>query len=82
MASTSIANDFDDTQKQCEEWLGRIAFFIMLDNIHTRGQRIGQAFMNSLTADEYNKLTGSLNDPFYRDDWDSIQRAIDYLLEN
>jgi hypothetical protein len=33
-----------------------------------KGQRQGQAFMNSIDKDSYIRLTGSILDPFYRDD--------------
>lgn len=43
-------------------------------------QRDGQAFMNVLRemdVDEYNRLTGSFSDPFYRDS--RIPEAVDIL---
>ncbi len=43
-------------------------------------QRLGQAFMNSLSPRDYHVLSGSLFDPFYRDDKDSVIRALEYLL--
>ena len=44
-----------------------------------RGQRLGQAFMNSLREDESRALTGTSKDPFYRDDLASVLAALEWL---
>lgn len=46
----------------------------------TQGERIGQAFVNSLSRKDYGRLTGSIWDPFYKNDNESIHVAIDKLL--
>ena len=43
-----------------------------------KGQRMGQAFMNALPEDLYNKLTGTLLDPFHKDEL--TLKALDYLI--
>ena len=82
MTITAQDNDFGDIKRDCEEWLGRIPYFVMLDNIHIREQRIGQAFMNALPLKDWNTLVDTPADPSHRDDWDAIHRALDYLLEH
>lgn len=83
MSSTITSNEKPElTKKDCLEYLGRIPAFICMDNIHTRKHRVGQAWMNSLTSGDYAKLTGSLYDPFYADDWPAVIRALRFLLEN
>jgi hypothetical protein len=44
------------------------------------GQRAGQAFMNSLPASMYDKLTSKPIDPFYKSDSGSVLKALDYLI--
>lgn len=46
------------------------------------GQRIGQAFMNCLPAGAYIFLSGSAYDVFYSDDFDEVNAAMDYLIDN
>lgn len=43
------------------------------------GDRLGQAFMLSLSDSDYNKLAGSLYDPFYKDSQKAIDDAIEFL---
>lgn len=43
------------------------------------GERLGQAFMNTLDAVDYVRLTGSLYDPFYYDTPARVFAAIEYL---
>lgn len=69
------------TKDDCIEYLdsiGREAFVTW----RGYGQRIGQAWFNSLTPSDCAKLTGTLYDPFYRDDWLSVRQALMFLLEN
>ena len=47
----------------------------------SEGWRLGQTFMKVLPFEYYDILAGSLVDPFYKDDWDSVCKALDYLLE-
>lgn len=42
-------------------------------------QRLGQAFFNALRPSERNRLVGSLHDPFYKNDVESVLAAIEYL---
>lgn len=49
--------------------------------IWARGQRMGQAFFNVLPHSDQRILSGSVEDPFHRDDWPSVCAALDYLLE-
>lgn len=46
------------------------------------GQRIGQAFMNTLTPRDYERLSGSLSDCFYSDETYRVILALEYLIEN
>jgi hypothetical protein len=69
------------TREDCLQYLGEDGFRLFLF-ARKHGQRIGQAWMNSLTSDDYRKLTGTLYDPFYRDDWQSLILALQFLLEN
>lgn len=43
--------------------------------------RVGQAFMLALPAEKATLLTATAYDPFYEVSWDSVYRAVDYLLE-
>lgn len=46
------------------------------------GLRFGQAFMNSLRETPYyEQLTGSLVDPFYKNNYSSIMDAIEFLFK-
>lgn len=45
------------------------------------GQRIGQAFINSIDADSSDRLLGTLYDPFHKDSYKSVWDAIDYLTK-
>lgn len=47
----------------------------------THGQRIGQAFFNSLSKDHQNRCTGTTFDPFYSDERHAVQVAIERLGE-
>jgi hypothetical protein len=44
-------------------------------------QRIGQAFMNALPKEYYDKLTGTECDPFHTDNYHGIYTALDYLTD-
>lgn len=46
-----------------------------------QGQRIGQAFMNSIDSASYFLLNGSTHNPFYKDSYQSVWGAIDYLTK-
>ena len=43
------------------------------------GQRLGQAFFNSLIDSDQHKLSGTPHDPFHKNDQASIHDAIDFL---
>lgn len=44
-------------------------------------QRLGQAFMNSIRETPYyDQLTGSLYDPFYKDETVDIMNAIEFIF--
>lgn len=47
-----------------------------------RGQRLGQAFMNSLSQKDYVRLTGSIYDCFYKTKQEDIYKSIEWLLDN
>lgn len=44
------------------------------------GHRLGQVFMNVLPEEFYTKLVDTPIDPFNEDSWESIYRALDYLI--
>lgn len=47
-----------------------------------RGERVGQAFMNALPDNGmFASLTDSLADPFFKDTYASVWRALDYLTK-
>jgi len=46
----------------------------------SQGHRPGQAFMNALPDNLYDKLTGTRIDPFYKSDMNSVLKALDYLI--
>lgn len=43
------------------------------------GQRLGQAFFNSLVDLDQHRLSGTPHDPFHKNDQASIHDAIDFL---
>ncbi len=45
------------------------------------GHRIGQAFFNALGMADRERLVGTSHDPFYADDSQSVESAIEQLLE-
>ena len=45
----------------------------------SEGQRLGQAFFNSLIDSDKSKLSGTSHDPFHKNDKASIYDAIDFL---
>ena len=47
-----------------------------------RGQRIGQAFFNALPEHKQHLLEMTLYDPFYKNDSGSVEKAIEFLLDN
>lgn len=54
---------------------GRVCFETCLSG----GQRIGQAWMNAAPDEVYIALSGSMVDPFYRDDAFSVVKALTWL---
>lgn len=46
------------------------------------GCRIGQAFFNSLTNTDRERIRGTARDPFYRADSVSVHRAIEWLIDH
>lgn len=54
----------------------RDAFRANLD----KGHRMGQAFMNALPVEDYQRLTGTDVDPFYSEDPNCIATALDFLM--
>lgn len=46
----------------------------------SRGDRLGQAFMNSLSEEDFSRLEGTLLDVFHTDDERKVFSALDYLL--
>jgi hypothetical protein len=48
----------------------------------TDGQRLGQAFMNALSKKDYQRLTGTIFDCFYKTKQEDIYTAIEWLLDN
>ena len=69
------------TMEDCAEYIGSSPR-IVETNCDILGYRIGQYWFNSLGIVDQNKLTGSLYDPFYRNDWLSVIQALQFLLEN
>lgn len=45
----------------------------------SEGQRLGQAFFNSLIDSDQHKLSRTPHDPFHKNDQASIHDAIDFL---
>ena len=60
------------------ELTGQLKFF--RNRINSSHLRIGQAFFNSLEEDDQELLRGTVHDPFYKDDWDSVLAALDVIL--
>jgi hypothetical protein len=58
---------------------GRVRF---ADRRVGRRERIGQAWFNCLTVEEQDKLRGGLYDPFHKDEWPAVIRALRFLLDN
>lgn len=82
MSTKTLVNDaFENDPGEFLEWaFGFRAKQIFFENVKEDDQRAGQAFMNTLylyDAESYNRLTGSLVDPFYDDS--KIPAAIDKL---
>lgn len=69
------------TKEDCLEWLGDDKLFFLICHKRDR-QRIGQAWFNSLTIEDANKLIGTSFDPFHADNWLSVIKALMFLLEN
>lgn len=77
---TLVASPFEDDAAEILNWAygneAREMFYMYLSG----DQRVGQAFMNTLCAfdgAEYDRLSGSLADPFYQDN--KLPAAIDKL---
>jgi hypothetical protein len=78
---TLVTDPFMDDASSILEWgYGPMAKQIFLENIRDDNQRTGQAFMNTLRMydnEEYRRISGSFNDPFYADS--KLPAAIDLL---
>jgi hypothetical protein len=78
---TLVASPFEDDAAEILRWgYGEEALETFLSMKYTGSHRVGQAFMNTLSmfdAESYNRLTGSLVDPFYKDE--NLPAAIDKL---
>lgn len=77
---TRIANPFADDAVNILEWAYGMGARIAFNYNVAVGQRYGQAFMNVLfdhDAAEYDRLTGSLVDPFHDDK--KLPAALDKL---
>lgn len=61
-----------------QEWT--TSYVLYSHALHNGHQRMGQAFMNALPEEQYELLTGTLIDPFYKDDIKSVLTALDYLV--
>lgn len=48
----------------------------------SNGERLGQAFFNSLSGTDQDRITGTIVDPFHKSDQDSLVRAMEWLLDN
>lgn len=46
----------------------------------TKGERLGQAFFFALSDLDKRILRGSIRDPFYKNDIQSVEEAVDYLM--
>ena len=65
----------------CAEYIDHSPRYVE-SNAKLLGQRIGQYWFNCLGVLDQNMLVGTLYDPFNRDDWLSVIRALQFLLEN
>lgn len=78
---TLVASPFEDDAAEILEWAyGVSAREKFVEYYFVENQRAGQAFMNVLRDvdnEEYRRLTGSIYDPFYKDD--KIPNAIDRM---
>lgn len=82
---TAVLNDNEEPDLNKED---------AIDYLGTRGrerfaeyrvgqvQRRGQAWFNCLTVTDQDKLRGTYLDPFYKDNWADIIKALRFLLEN
>lgn len=72
MATTTLVEDYlNGHDGDAEGYITRL-----------QTQRIGQAFMNSLSKEDYERLTGTLYDPFYSEGQDATYVAMAWLLDN
>lgn len=74
---TTLAEDYLDGYNGSSEDYRRML---------SKGQRIGQAFVNALCEYDYNRLTGTLYDPFYADGspfevQTKVYEAIEFLMD-
>lgn len=46
-----------------------------------KGERLGQAFFFALSDLDKRVLRGTIRDPFYKNDIQSVENAVDYLME-
>lgn len=77
---TLVASPFEDDAAEILDCYNHIAGFMMRDRIYSRGERIGQAFMNTLAGvdpEGFVRITDSDVDPFYDDS--KIPAALDLL---
>lgn len=75
---TTLAEDYLDGNNGSSEDYRRML---------SKGQRIGQAFVNALSEFDYHRLTGSLYDPFYAEGspfqvQSKVYEAIEFLMDN
>jgi transcriptional regulator NrdR family protein len=78
---TLVASPFQDDAAEILEWAYGVDARVIFNNeINYGNQRAGQAFMNVLRSydrESYERLTGSVYDPFYDDS--RLGEAIDRL---
>lgn len=77
----STADDLMAFLELIDPELTRDEFFRRFEEKRNQHYRRGQFFMSVLPTGYNRILTGSLVDPFYADDWESVFRALDYLLD-
>jgi len=77
-------SDFDDLvafMELCLPAMSSDDFTSLYFDRKAQGWRLGQTFMNLLPTEYYMILTGSLYDPFYKNDVESVCKSLDWLLE-
>lgn len=66
------------TKEDCLEYIQIRNVFAL----RVKLERLGQAWFNCLDLEDQQKLIGSFFDPFYKDSWADVIRALRFLLEN